>query len=341
MTSRLPAPVRLALGPLLALLLVLGYSVPMSSARADSAPVDPADPATPATVTADALPTVQINGVVWEQAVVGNTVYAGGSFTRARPAGAAPGTQETVRNNLLAYDLRTGELNTSFAPNLNAQVLAVAASPDGSTVYVGGDFTQANGQARYRLAAYSTATGALLGNFAPTMGGEVTALAVSDTTVYVGGIDWGSAGGAGRNFLAAFDRSTGAVLPWAPSVDSEIDALALVNGGASVVVGGHLSQINGATAHGLGRVDARTGQNLPLSAALATTNGSLNSGFTDLASDGDTMYATGYSWKSEGNLEGVLAFDPNGGAVRWVDRGGPIAGPRPTPVRRRSRRGRC
>src|SRR4051794_5515101 len=71
MTSRLPAPVRLALGPLLALLLVLGSSVPTPSAWADSAPLDPAAPATRATVTADALPTVQINGVVWEQAVVG------------------------------------------------------------------------------------------------------------------------------------------------------------------------------------------------------------------------------------------------------------------------------
>src|SRR5687767_3875264 len=31
-------------------------------------------------VTADALPTVQINGVAWDQVVVGDTVYVGGSF---------------------------------------------------------------------------------------------------------------------------------------------------------------------------------------------------------------------------------------------------------------------
>ena len=36
-------------------------------------------------VTADALPTVQIDGVVWSVAVVGNTVYAGGNFANARP----------------------------------------------------------------------------------------------------------------------------------------------------------------------------------------------------------------------------------------------------------------
>ena len=45
----------------------------------------------PTTVSADALPTVQIDGVVWAQAVVGDTVYVGGSFTEARPAGRGRG----------------------------------------------------------------------------------------------------------------------------------------------------------------------------------------------------------------------------------------------------------
>ena len=53
-------------------------------------------------VTADGLPTVQVDGVVWSQAIVGNTVYAGGSFANARPAGAAPGTSLTPRANFLS-----------------------------------------------------------------------------------------------------------------------------------------------------------------------------------------------------------------------------------------------
>ena len=64
----------------------------------------------PATVTADTLPTVQINGVVWAQEIVGNTVYVGGNFTSARPAGSASGTNEVARSNFLAYDLTTGAL---------------------------------------------------------------------------------------------------------------------------------------------------------------------------------------------------------------------------------------
>ncbi|WP_324276041.1 hypothetical protein [Blastococcus brunescens] len=173
---------------LLSLLLVAGAfgGLMAGTARADSAPMDPADPASPTTVTADALPTVQIDGVVWSQVVVGNTVYAAGQFTRARPAGAAAGAQETVRNNLLAYDIRTGELITSFAPDLNAQAMVVAASPDGSRIYVGGDFTQADGQTRNRIAAYSTATGQLIPDFRPNVSSRVNAIAVSGSTVYVG-----------------------------------------------------------------------------------------------------------------------------------------------------------
>src|ERR1700755_239506 len=73
-------------------------------------------------VTADALPTAQIDGVTWAQAINGNTVYVGGSFAHARPAGVALGGPGTVtRTNLLAYNLDTGVLISSFAPTLNGQ----------------------------------------------------------------------------------------------------------------------------------------------------------------------------------------------------------------------------
>ena len=48
-----------------------------------SADTQPVDPTQPETVSAAALPTVQINGVVWAQVIVGNRVYATGEFTQA------------------------------------------------------------------------------------------------------------------------------------------------------------------------------------------------------------------------------------------------------------------
>ena len=64
---------------------------PASSRPGPAGLLDAGGPAgLPATVTSTPLPTVQVNGVVWAQAVVGTTVYVTGEFTRARPAGAAP-----------------------------------------------------------------------------------------------------------------------------------------------------------------------------------------------------------------------------------------------------------
>ncbi len=87
-------------------------------AAGDTAPINPSDPKTPVTVSADALPTAQINGVVWQQAIVGTTVYAAGEFTTARPSRRRPGTQTVPRSNLMAYDLQTGQIKSGFAPHL-------------------------------------------------------------------------------------------------------------------------------------------------------------------------------------------------------------------------------
>src|SRR5687767_1200043 len=101
------------------MLLTVAAQLPVLEVSADTAPADPTDPRTPPTVALDALPTVQVDGVVWAQAVVGTTVYAVGSFTTARPAGAAAGVNTVTRSNALAYNLTTGVLNTSWAPSLN------------------------------------------------------------------------------------------------------------------------------------------------------------------------------------------------------------------------------
>ena len=130
----------------LLMLLSVAAQLPALEVSADTSPADPTDPRTPATVALDALPTVQVDGVVWAQAVIGNTVYAVGSFTTARPAGAAAGVNTVARSNALAYNLTTGVLNTTWAPSLNGQGMAVAASPDGSRIYIGGDFTEVNGE---------------------------------------------------------------------------------------------------------------------------------------------------------------------------------------------------
>ena len=97
-------------------------AVMAAPAHADTQP----PPGLPTTVSADALPTWQVNGVVWSQVTVGNVVYATGSFTKARPPGTAPGDPaEIAAGNIFAFDIRTGNAVTGFSHSLNAQGLAI------------------------------------------------------------------------------------------------------------------------------------------------------------------------------------------------------------------------
>ena len=145
----------------------------MESAR--RRPLTPRPPTVfPPTVSADALPTWQVNGVVWSQVVVNTVAYVTGSFTQARPPGvAAGGAGSVAANNIFAYNVTTGNPVASFSHNLNGQGLVVRRLPTGRKVYVGGDFTTVDGAARGHVAAFNTATGALDATFHPTVSSRV------------------------------------------------------------------------------------------------------------------------------------------------------------------------
>src|SRR4051794_35672674 len=137
----------------------LGWVSLPQPATADTAP--PAG--TPATVSADALPTWQVNGVVWSQAVVGNNVFAGGSFTTARPAGvAAGGAGQVAQNNFIGYDITTGNRVAALSHSVNGQVLSVQKAPDGSRGYIRGDFTTVDGAPPHHIPPLHRAPGRLI-----------------------------------------------------------------------------------------------------------------------------------------------------------------------------------
>lgn len=309
---------RVLVGLLAIALLVVGLLgvavVAAPPAAADPAPIEQRPTST---VTADALPTVQINGVAWDQVIVGNTVYVGGEFSNARPAGAAPGTSLIPRSNLLAYDIRTGVLINSFAPVLNGPVKGLAASPDGSRVYVAGQFTTVNGVNRYRIAAFDTATGALVSNFAPAPNSTVNSVTVTDSAVYVGGV-FTKVGSVDRLRLAAFSPTTGALLGWAPAADQRVNAILATPDRSRVIAAGAFATVNGSTATGLASVDANTGALLPWAANNVVRNYGNTAAMLSLSTDGSTIYSTGYWYGGTGNFEGVLAAEPNSGDVKWL-----------------------
>jgi PKD repeat protein len=284
-----------------------------SPARADT---DPQPPVTTPTVSADPLPTVQINGIIHDHAIVGNRVYATGEFTAARPAGAAAGTNETPRSNLLAFDLTTGELITSWAPSLNGAGRVITASADGSRIIVGGAFTQVSGVNRNRVALLDATTGAVLSP-APSFNARVSSLAVSGDTLYVGGI-FGTVSGQSRTRLAAVSISTGTVLSWAPTADAEVHAITAPAGSGKVVVGGKFALLNGNDWFGMGALDATTGANLPWAATSIVRNAGADAAILSLNTDGARVYGSGYSFRGTGNLEGTFAASATDGALVYV-----------------------
>ena len=289
-------------------------------AAADSSPADPNDPATPTTVSADGLPTAQINGVVWSQTVVNDVVYAAGSFTSARPAGAAAGTNETPRSNLVAYNINTGEL-TAFAPTVNGQVRSVTASPDKTRLYIGGTFTSVNGQTRNRIAAFDVATGQLVANFAPPVNYDVYSVAATNSTVFAGG-DFQGVGTKDRGYLASFNAANGGLLDWAPqAAGGKVWAIVLNPSGTKLAVAGQFTTLNGSAnpGYGLGMVDTTTGVSLPLAANAVIRNAATAAGVTSLASDSDSFYGGGYTFGGGGNFEGTFAASWDGGTLKFVN----------------------
>lgn len=292
-----------------------------SASSGDSAPPNPADPKTPVTVTADALPTVQIDGVVWQQTVIGNTVYAVGKFSTARPAGAAPGSQTVSRKNILAYNLQTGALISGFAPTLNAQALTITTSPDKSRLYVGGDFTSVSGVTRNRVVALNPTTGAVISGFAPRVNGTVRAVVATADTVFVGGT-FTTVGSTGRSRLAALRATDGALLSWKPNAaGGRVNALVLSPDSKRVVAGGHFTTLNGSSkpGFGLGAVDSVTGSNVATPVNDVVRNAGDAAGITSLSTDGTHWYGTGYIYGGSGNLEGSFAAYWSNLGIKWIE----------------------
>ena len=167
----------------------------------------------------------------------GRRIYAGGMFKHI-------GGRRATR--LAAIDAATGALDPTFAPpEVDGVVRALGLSPDGTVLYVGGDFatlTAADGtvESRPHLAALDAATGRLAPWLPPddaggryygqtgvkdkTRPGGVYAIAPSadGTTVHVGGtfLSFG-----GRSGLVSLDAATGQPTPWQAKVDRPIYGL--------------------------------------------------------------------------------------------------------------------
>ena len=155
-------------------------------------------------------------GRVLAVAEAGDKVFLGGEFTGVTPpgigTGAATREPDTIlhRPYLVALDAATGAL-LDWDAEPNEAVLALAVSPDGRRLYVGGRFRKIGGEAAGRIAALDIATGRLDPTFSPPLANSgVRAMALAGDTLYIGG-NFTQIGNDDRPGVAALDASTGAL----------------------------------------------------------------------------------------------------------------------------------
>ncbi|MET9205826.1 LamG-like jellyroll fold domain-containing protein [Streptomyces bacillaris] len=271
----------------------------------------------PVALTADDQSTWQTNGIVWAMAAGNGVVYAGGTFSTLRPPKAAPGTSEQPAVNFAAFDAATGaptDCSLSFTVSSGtATVRSLALSPDGETLYVGGQFGAVNGVGVSNIAAIDTATCTVRSNFKIAVSATVRALAVTSDTVYLGG-DFSSVGGQSRTRFAAVTTANASLLPFTANADEVGRAVEVTPDGQNVLLGGDFFQINGTNTHALAVVDATTGQ-LTKSYPGFIHN---NSTVMDITTDASGFY-TANEGTGGGVFDGRIALNLNNFQQRWRD----------------------
>ena len=227
----------------------------------------------------------------------GGTVYLGGFF------GSVGGQS---RSRLAAVDA-VSAVPTAWNPGPDGGVDGIAAN--GNTVYVGGEFATVGGQARNRLAAIDRTTGAVLGwnpNPGPGSNAFVNSIAVSGTTVFVGG-DFESVGGRPRDNLAALDAATGIATTWDPYTNGEVLELELI--GTTLYAAGSFSAMGGQFRGGVGALDVTTGLLTPWNPKLGGTA-------APIATDAGLIFVGGNFWSVDGLAHPyVAAFSEGATAV--------------------------
>ena len=172
-----------------------------------------------------------LNGSVSALAVLGSDLYVGGYFTMAGGNSA----KYVAKWNGSAWSALGSGLGGGIAGN-GVKVLAVL----GSDLYVGGDFTTADGNSANFVAKCDGSGWSALGSGVGGTYPYVLALAVSGNDLYVGG-QFTTAGGNSANRVAKWDGSA-----WSPlgsGVNNRVNALAV--SGSDLYVGGDFTSAGG------------------------------------------------------------------------------------------------
>ncbi len=186
----------------------------------------------------------------WDFAQIGDVVYVGGQFTEVRRWA---GDDWVNQPYLAAFDAETGRPIADFSPQLNGTVFALETSSDGSQLFVGGEFTEVNGQSRVGLVALDPTTGDTIASFGTTIAGTkipaVNDLERVGSQLYVGGsfttVRTSQQGSVSRWRVARLFEKSGTADSFRPTaVNGRVFDIEVSPDGERVYLGGAFSAVN-------------------------------------------------------------------------------------------------
>ncbi|WP_306908027.1 DNRLRE domain-containing protein [Arthrobacter sp. B3I9] len=219
--------------------------------------------------------------------------------------------------NFAAFDAYTGNPTScalSATGGTGTSVRALAVTPDGTRLYVGGQFGAISGVNTTRLAAIKLPGCTVDTTFKPQpISAVVRTIAATNTAVYFGG-DFQSIGSTPRGRFAAVDNN-GALLPWAPDANAPGRALTVPAGRNVAVIGGDFATVNGVASQSLAVVDATTGANVRAYGAAFIPRTSFTKSIVD---DGQSFYI-GNEGTGSGVFDGRARFSLDTYDQTWRD----------------------
>ncbi len=231
-----------------------------------------------------------MNDYVKTFAQIGNVVYMGGKFLQVQHGIGGP---TYTQSYLAAFDVNTGEWIPTFNPVIDAPVWKIMASPDGTKLFVGGEFTNVNGApGTTALAALDPTTGAVVPSTSwsayasrPTGSYDIRAMSIQGPWLYLGGNFTRITGGTGFNVAGPLTLSRMARVRltdgrpdwnWEPALDTAPMDINASTQGDRVYAVGTMTTLNGVaiTSNHLAIMDTTTGAAVPgLKPWVATSPG--------------------------------------------------------------------
>lgn len=189
-----------------------------------------------------------------------------------------------------------GSIDTTFYPNPNQAVSAIAIQPDGD-VLLGGYFTSIQSTPRYCLARVQS-DGSVDGTLAPDNQGAIfTSVQLSNGQWLVGG-DFTSIGGITQSYLARVNADGSLDTTFAPTLNGSVNTIVVQTDG-KYVLGGNFSEIDGIERNYMARMNPDGSLDGPYN---PNPNGLIN--ILVLQSSGKILAGGGFS-----------TFTPNGATV--------------------------